>query len=118
MPIHRKSIARTLKILILILSTAVCIAKADAPSTQPASDDPPMPALMAPSYLAIGKGLSLQLKLVRKTLDDLNLDAATKKPADTMVENCKTNLDSLIRQIQSGNLPPAKIVQAVPQNLK
>jgi hypothetical protein len=105
-------------LLCLVLFCAVSISRADSAATEPSTDDPPMPAAAAPAYLAIGKGLSLQLKLVRQTVADLKLDAATGEQAAALVDDCKGKLDALIHQIQTGNYPSNKSVLAIPSDLR
>ncbi|MDP9172333.1 MAG: hypothetical protein M3O30_00505 [Planctomycetota bacterium] len=91
---------------------------ADAPATQPTGDDPLIPAAAVPSYLSIGKGLALQLRLVRQTVDDLKLPAPTGTTADAMVDQCISDLNRVITQLKSGNLPSNSSVMAVPGKLR
>lgn len=91
---------------------------ADAPATQPSADDTPAPAEMAPTYLKVGKDLRLRLSLVRRTLDELTLDAATRQQADQLVDSCKADLQYLIGEIEAGRMPPVQRVMAIPGNLR
>jgi hypothetical protein len=91
---------------------------ADAPATDPSVDDPPAPAAMAPTYLALGKDLRLRLILVRRTLDDLSLDPSIKQQAEQLVDSAKAEIQYLIGEIQAGRMPSNQRLMAVPTNLR
>jgi hypothetical protein len=89
-----------------------------AQTTQPAADDAPISPVMAPTYIAIGRQLCMRLDITRRTVDDLKLDPAMAKQADEMIDTSRAQLADLLYQLQSGRLPPNRIVQAVPVNLR
>jgi hypothetical protein len=109
---------------ILIVLSFCCVipleslANADTPATQPADDGPPVPAALAPSYLAIGQTLSMQLDLFKRAIADLKLDDAVRRQANAMVDQSRAEINSLIQQMKSGNMPSNARVTAIPENLR
>ncbi len=73
---------------------------------------------MAPTYVAIGKDLSLRVELVRRTLDDLTLDQQIRRRADQIIDAAADELKDLLAEIQAGRMPPAQRLSAVPANLR
>jgi hypothetical protein len=73
---------------------------------------------MAPSYIQIGRELSLRLALVRRTLAELTLNDSTRSTANALVDSQQKEIDLLVSQMQSGQMPSNRRVLAVPENLK
>jgi hypothetical protein len=110
-----------IKIWIVLLAIGLSISVAGAgtsaePTTAPA--DPPAPAALAPAYLSIGKELQLRVAMIRRTLDDLSLDAACRLKADQILDSAAGEVQRLMRDIQSGHMPSGKSIVAVPQDLR
>jgi hypothetical protein len=114
----RASRLRGLLILVLSIGTGVGLACGDTPATQPNTDDPPVAAAMAPSYIAVGKDLSLRLALVRRTLDDLTLDPPTRTQANDLLQACEKEVDGLIKQMENGPMPSSRKVLGIPVYLR
>lgn len=94
------------------------MAVGDAPATQASADDPPIAAALAPVYIKFGRDLSLRISLMRKAVDDLSLDAKTRQAANDLIDGDRQDIDALVTQMQSGNLPASSRVMGVPQELK
>jgi hypothetical protein len=105
-------------VLIATLAIGCPQAGAEPATTAPAADDAPAPAMLAPTYLAIGKDLSLRLALVRRTLDDLALDQPIRQRANQIVNDSESELQYLMTEIRAGRMPPNKRLMAVPDNLR
>jgi hypothetical protein len=103
----------------IILALLLTISTVRGQTTTPSpADDPPAPAVMAPSYLSIGKELRLRLALIRRTLNDLSLDAAVKQRANQIIDSSDAQLKELIADIQSGRMPGYHRLMSVPDNLR
>jgi hypothetical protein len=105
----------TIALLIVLFAVR---GSADTPATQPDADDPPVAAALAPSYIAIGRELSLRLSLVRRTLHDLTLDPAVRTQALNLIDSCRKEVNDLISQMRDGPMPPSREVLGVPANLR
>jgi hypothetical protein len=104
--------------IVVFLGLTAAWALADSPATQPDMNDPPVPAAMAPSYIAIGKDLSLRLSLVRRTVDELTLDPATKTQADELLNSCSKEVDDMVSEMTSGPMPSSRKVLGIPVELR
>jgi len=104
--------------IVLIAALAITPVRADGPTTAPSSDDPPAPAALAPMYLAIGKDISLRLRLVRQTLCELKLEPGILAQAQRLIDDPKRDLDSALDQMQAGHMPSAKRIYSVPDILR
>jgi hypothetical protein len=100
-----------------VLALSLSFARADV-TTAPATADPPAPAAMAPTYLAVGQDLLLRTTLVRRTLDDLTLDPPIRKQANKIVDGCRSDIENLMAQVESGTMPSMTQISAVPENLR
>ncbi len=108
-----------IKIWIVLLAIGLSISAAGAaPATAPSPDDSPAPAAMAPTYLSIGKELQLRVAMIRRTLDDLSLDPARRRQADAILDSADAEVQSLMREVQAGQMPPQKTIIAIPQDLR
>jgi hypothetical protein len=94
------------------------IAWGDTPTTQEDADDPPVAAALVPTYIAIGRDLSLRLVLMRKTLNDLTLDASTRLQAADLLQGCQKEVDGLVTELMNGELPSSRNVLRVPGDLR
>jgi hypothetical protein len=106
------------KIIALLVALCATAALADDTTTQADADDPPVSAAVAPSYIAIGRQLSLRMATVRRTLDDLTLDPPVRTQANEIVESCKKEVDDLVSQMQNGPMPSAMKVLGEPARLR
>jgi hypothetical protein len=104
--------------ILLVLGFGPAWALADSPATQPDMNDPPVPAAMAPSYIAIGKDLSLRLSLVRRTVDELILDPATKTQVDELLNSCSKEVDDMVSEMTNGPMPSSRKVLGIPVELR
>jgi hypothetical protein len=110
---------RTMKMRILLAALALSFGCAQADvTTEPSTADAPAPAAMAPTYLAVGQDLLLRTTLVRRTLDDLTLDPPIRKQANEIVDGCRSDIENLMTQVESGNMPTMTRITAVPANLR
>src|SRR5277367_3675396 len=103
----------------VILALLLTISSARGQATMPSpADDPPAPAAMAPSYMSIGKELRLRLALIRRTLNDLSLDAAIRQRDNQILDSADSDLQQLLAEIQSGRMPGYHRLMSVPDNLR
>jgi hypothetical protein len=91
---------------------------ADEPATQPDADDPPVSAEIAPTYIAIGRDVSLRLSLLRRTLDDLTLEPSVRTQANQLVESLRKEVDGMVTQMCDGPMPSCRMVLSEPGNLR
>jgi hypothetical protein len=103
--------------IIFAFLLAISSARGQTTMTSPA-DDLPAPAAMAPSYISIGKELRLRLALMRRTLNDLSLDAAIKQRANQIVDSSDADLQQLLAEVQSGRMPGYHRLMSVPDKLR
>jgi hypothetical protein len=87
-----------------------------SPATQPA--EIPVPVAAIPTYVAMGKDLAARLQIIRQTVDELSLDAATKKSADALVDAASTKIQTLLANTRAGKIPSYQQVLAVPAEIK
>jgi hypothetical protein len=109
---------RLLAALFALIACCAATSLADAPATAPSADDPPAPAALAPTYLSIGKDISLRLQLVRQTLDELKLDPGMLVQAQQIIDVPRRELDGALDQMEAGHMPPASRVYSVPDVLR
>ena len=72
----------------------------------------------APSYIAIGRDLSLRLSLVRRSVDELSLDPRVRGQANAVLNSCQQEVDDLVGQMEKGALPSSRKVLGVPGDLR
>jgi hypothetical protein len=108
---------RGISIAILTFALAAGMAWGES-TTAPSPDDAPAPAAMAPTYIAIGKELLLRVSIVRRTLDDLVLDAQVRKHATQILDDAEKSLRQLVQAVELGNMPTYGSIMAVPQNMR
>ena len=104
-------------IAVFALLLAISPARGQTTTASPA-DDPPAPAAMAPSYVAIGEQLRLRLALFRRTLNDLSLDAAIKQRANQILDASDDDLKELLAEVRSGRMPGYHRLMTVPDRLR
>jgi hypothetical protein len=101
----------------LTLALAAAIVRAET-TTAPSPEDLPAPAAMAPTYITIGKELLVRVAIIRETLADLSLAPQVRKNATQILDNAEANVDKLLHDVQSGNMPTCGTIMAVPQNMR
>jgi len=108
-----------MRFAVLILGILLVISTAGAePATMPSTDDPPAPAAMAPTYISIGEQLRLRVALIRRTLGDLTLDAATRQRANQIIDSADDDLKAILAEVEAGHMPGYRRLMAVPDNLR
>ncbi len=111
--------AKSVVLFFCFLSLCWGLALGDSGATTEAdSDDPPVAAEMAPSYIAIGRDLSLRLSLVRRSVDELSLDPRVRGQANAVLNSCQQEVDDLVGQMEKGALPSSRKVLGVPGDLR
>lgn len=108
-----------MKFATIIFAFLLAVSSARGQTTLPSpADDPPAPAAMAPSYISIGKELRLRLALMRRTLNDLSLNAAIKQHANQILDSADADLQQLLVEVQSGRMPGYHRLMSVPDKLR
>jgi hypothetical protein len=99
--------------ILLVISTAGA-----EPTTAPSADDAPAPAAMASTYISIGKELRLRVALIRRTLGDLTLDAATRQKAQQILDSADSQLQAILAEVEAGHMPGYRRLMAIPDDLR